>query len=55
MKKKVTTLLLTGLALAGIVGLFWPQFSDTSSEATLTKSPAPGRGPEPGFERPQAW
>jgi len=48
MKKKVTTLLLTGLALAGIVGLFWSQFSDTLSEATLTKSLAPEEIPVNG-------
>jgi len=48
MKKKVTTLVLAGLALAGLVGVFWPQFSDTSSEATLTKSPASDEIPVKG-------
>jgi len=38
MKKHVKTVALTVLALMGLIGLFWSQFSQTPSEATFPES-----------------
>jgi thioredoxin 1 len=49
MKKHVKTIALAVVALMALIGVFWFQFSQTPSEATLPESQGPGEIPVKGM------